>query len=128
VKAKGNRERIPKAMAPWQRVVASMPLDRLFTEAGFTAHVRGEALAPALVEALLHSSHNYALVEARIGAPLRWYDSGDYGFWYHCVRHHAAEPDNQRSLDEFPDSRCYFVSLWRDSGRGDQVLLCEEHH
>lgn len=118
----------PEAIASWQRVITRMPVEQLFTESGPTRHARGELLASATVDALLDSSRGYSLVEACIGSPLRWYPRGDYGFWYHHARQRGAEPDNRRPLDDFPDSRCYFVSEWHDSERDDRVLLYEEHH
>lgn len=128
MRTKANEERIPDAIAPRQVVISRLPLDHLFTEAGRTAHVRGEFLTPAAVEDLLQASLDYRLVEAQMGAQLRWYPRGDYGFWYRRARQHAAEPDNRRSLDDFPDSRCYFISEWLDSASGDRVLLYEEQH
>jgi len=105
-----------------------MPIDQLFNDAGLTPHIRGEYLGPEAIEAVLRSSRDIRLVEAHIGVPLRWYRRGDYGFWYHCARQHAAEPDGGCSLDDFPDSRCYFVSMWRSPNGGEQVLLFEVHH
>lgn len=105
-----------------------MPLDCLYTEAGLTPHVRGKFLTPAATEALLVTSREYHLVEAKMNVPLRWYSRGDYGFWYHRARKHAAAPENRRSLDDFPDSMCYFISEWLDTVSGDRVLLFEAHH
>lgn len=105
-----------------------IPLDHLFTESRQTAHVRGKFLSPSVVESLLQASRDIRLVEARVGSKLRWYPRGDYGFWYHRVREHAAEPDNRVSPEDFPDSMYYFISEWHDLASGDRVLLCEEHH
>jgi|GEM_PF-1091559 len=128
VRTKAKEQRIPDAIAPWQVVVSRMPLDHLFTEAGRTAHVRGKFLTPAAVESLLRASRDYRLVEAQMGTQLRWYPRGDYGFWYHRARPHAADPNKRISLDDFPDAMFYFVSEWHDSASGERVLLYEEHH
>lgn len=128
MKKKPIPERIPDAMAPWLRIVTRMPLDQLWTPSGLTRHIRGTALGAAEVEARLTASQDYQLVEARMGSQLRWYPRGHYGFWQKKARRHAAEPDEVRPLDDFPDSHCYFISEWHDAGTGDGVLLFEEHH
>jgi hypothetical protein len=132
MKKKPIPERIPDAMAPWLRIVSCMPLDQLWTQHGITRHVRGAALGVAEVEARLRASQDYELVEARTGSQLRWYPRGHYGFWQEKARRHAEEPDEEpdevRPLDDFPDSRCYFISEWHDAETGDSVLLFEEHH
>ena len=119
---------IPASLPFEQRIVGSIPIDHLFTEAGRTAHVRGDFLTPEAVEALLRVSRDLRLVEARIGSQLCWYPRGDYSFWYRRASRHAADPDNRKALDEFPVSTCYFVSEWLDSATDDRVLLYEEHH
>jgi hypothetical protein len=121
-------ERIPDALAPWLRIVGRMPLDQLWTTRGVTRHIRRAALGAAEVEVRLSESRDYELVEARMGSELRWYPRGHYGFWREVARSHAAEPDKVRPLDDFPDSRCYFISEWQDAETGDSVLLFEEHH
>lgn len=125
---KADKIPIPDSSAPWERVVTRMPLEQLFTEAGPTSHVRGESLPLAKVEAMLGSSREYRLVEACMDAPLRWWARGDYDFWYHRARHNAAEPNSHIPLDEFPGSRCYFISEWSLSGGIERALLFEEHH
>jgi len=128
VRKRANEQRFPDGIDPRLVVVTRMPLDHLFTETGRTAHVRRKFLGPAAVEALLRASRDYRLVEARMGDPLHWYARGDYEFWHHGARQHAAEPDNRISLDDFPESRCYFISEWCDAASGDRVLLYEEQH
>ena len=112
----------------WARRVVRMPLDQLWTIAGPTPHTRQRSLSPDEVSSLLKTYPDLRLVEAQIGADLRWYDRGDYGFWHHRARSHAAEPKNRRPLDEFPDSMCYFVSEWLAPGPPDPVLLFEQYH
>jgi hypothetical protein len=128
MKKKPIPERIPDAMAPWLRIVTRMPLDQLWTQRGITRHLRGAALGAAEVESRLRASQDYELVEARMGSQLRWYPRGHYGFWKEKARRQTAEPGNVRSLDDFLDSRCYFISEWHDAGTGHGVLLFEEHH
>jgi hypothetical protein len=123
-----GKSKDPVRAASWTRLVSRMPVEELWSMAGSTRHLRLRSLTTDDVEPLLKAFPDLRLVEARIGEELRWYPHGDYGFWYHRAQLHAAEPDNRRSLDEFPDSMCYFVSEWVEAESQDRVLLFEQHH
>ncbi len=97
------------------------PLEYLWTPAGYwTSHERTCCLSAEEVDALLAESNDYRLVEAKFGAELRWYQRGDYGFWYHHAKRHMRE------FAEGHQSLRYVASEWLDIDTGDRAILLQQ--
>jgi hypothetical protein len=92
-------------------LVPNQPLAHLWDFAGdWTGHARIRELCSEEIETLLAEADHYRLVEARVGAELRWYPRGDYGFWHHHAKLHMR----------------YAASEWGDAETGDRAILLQE--
>lgn len=111
-------------MDPGLRRVTRIPLEELWDDKGafgqrlsyLTAHRIKEILRQAPVR----------LVEADVGAGLRWTAPEDcYARWKQ-VAANVADPDGF-SLEDFPDDVAFVASEWRGRA-GERLIVLELHH
>ena len=106
-------------------LVHRLPLTKL--PAPFDAATKVRDLRATELRDLLRGGPVRFLVAA-IFAPLRIVPETDcFTFWKSEAQPHlVADPDDGASLDEFPDSYCYFASEWTDGG--SPIVLLSMYH
>ena len=114
-------------MTPEKRKVSRLPLQDLWTEAGFLDAKRVRDLSADDITILLRRG-TVRFVVADIGGPLEWISpSNCYDFWKSEVREHLADPAEKAQSWEYPSGYCYFATEWSDGNTGTIVVL-ETHH
>ena len=115
-----------KAMEPTERIVTSLPLTALWTDAGFIEAKRLRYLAAAELRELLRAGPvRFAVADC--GERLRWIDRHNcFEFWKNEVKAHIAAPE-QLDLAAFHGEYCYVASEWSTEPQ-DRVILLEKHH
>jgi len=109
------------------KVVTQIPLAELWRDDGFTTTSRVRWLTADDITILLRTGR-VQFVVADVGASPRWIPLGQcHDFWKRDALPHLAAPESRASLDDFPDSYCYFASEW-SSKDGTPIIVCEKHH
>ena len=114
------------AMKPTERIVTSLPLTALWTDAGFIEAKRLRYLAAGELRELLRAGPvRFAVADC--GERLRWIDQHNcFEFWKNGVKAHIAAPE-QLELAAFPGEYCYVASEWMTEQQ-DRVIVLEKHH
>jgi len=111
---------------PKLRIVTSIPLAELWTDAGPLAAQRIRYLASDDLHGLLRQGP-LRFVLADCGKPLRWIEhSACYDFWKEEVKPRLASPDTF-SPEDYPDGHCYLASEWATDD-GESAILVEAYH
>jgi hypothetical protein len=115
-------------MDPKLRLVVSLPLAELWTDAGPLPAQRIGPLGEAEIKELLRTEAVEFAVAG--GSPrLEWVPAGErFDFWKTELRPHLLDPraDSFR-LEDFPGEYCYDASEWRLADGGCVILLEMQH-
>ncbi len=104
-----------------QRLVSSIPIASLWTDAGPLAAKRVRHLPPDDLQILMMAQQSaLPLVVADFGKPLHWVGWTEYReFWWHEATPHLATPERLAN-QEFPGDHCYIASeLSTEGGRSN---------
>lgn len=113
-------------MDPDQKIVSQLPLDQLWAGSRVISTVKLRDVGSKEIEELLRS-RLVKFVVANVGEPLNWVSNNErYDFWKNEARPHLADAERV-SLDDFPDSYCYFASEWK-SDDGEVIVLLSMAH
>ncbi len=114
-------------MQPAQRVITVIPIHELWDDRGTVHASRSRDLAADELRELLRRGP-LRFVVASVGLKPRWLPEPDcFSFWKTEVKPHLATPGTPASLDEFPESYCYFASEWMPAN-GSPIVLLEKAH
>src|SRR5688572_7134116 len=105
---------------PWQRIASQFPLEQIWTYGGLKPHTRVRELTAPEIPTVLVVHPQTRLVVANFRCDLRWYASGDFGFWKHFSHTHMH---GTRVGETLP---IYSASLWLDPATDEHVILFEE--
>lgn len=108
-----------------EKIIATLPLDRLWDKNGFLEGKRGNFLSREQIAPLLDQCE---FVIANLGYKLEWIDPKEnYSFWKKTLKTHLCDmPDEGCSLVDFEGGYFYFASLWEIRKR--KIILLEMHH
>ena len=110
-------------MDPGLRVVANIPIQTLWNDAGTVPAVRYTYLSRSSIKDILRAGP-IEFVVADVGIPLRWIEKeACFDFWKQSAEPHLAEPDEPISLDCFAGGLAYLASLWRRNDERALILL-----
>ena len=113
-------------MHPDQKVVTQLPLDQLWSGASVISTTKVRDVGSKEIVELLRSGL-VRFVVANVGEALNWVPKDEvFDFWKNEVRPHLADVE-QVSLDDFPDSYCYFASEWK-ADDGEVIILLSKAH
>ena len=109
------------------KAVTQIPLTELWRDDGFSTTSRVRWLTADDIASLLRAGR-VQFVVADVGVSPCWIPLVEcYDFWKTEAQLHLASPESRASLDDFPDSYCYFASEW-SSRDGTPIIVCERHH
>ena len=115
-------------MIDWhQRVVTQLPLLEIWTDTGPVSAERQRDLGMGQVSELLRAGvQRFVVVD--VGAKPRWIKPPElFTFWKREAKPRLAEPDENRSLDDFPGGYFYRASEWIDD-KGAKFVAFERNH
>ncbi len=114
-------------MQPSQRIITVAPIHELWNDRGTVNATRSHDLAADEIRELLRRGP-LRFVVVTVGSKPRWLPEPDcFAFWKTEVNPHLATPGTQASLDDFPDSYCYFASEWTPAS-GSPIVVLEMAH
>ena len=110
------------------RIVTSLPLQRLWQRNGFTSTARGRPLNGDDITSLLRTGPIQFIV-VDVGHAPRWIQLSDcFDFWKSDARLHLVQGGSSAVLDEFADGYCYFASQWHGGDEKAPLVVLEKHH
>jgi hypothetical protein len=125
-KVPNRYEQPERQMKPSEMRIVSLPLRKLWDDAGRVEASRRGFLGPVEIRNLLRRGP-VRFVVTDVGGRLRWTERENcYSFWKQEIKDHICQGD-QFSLDDYPKGYCYVISEWALAS-GERVLLAEMHH
>lgn len=110
-------------MDPTEKTVTSLPLTDIWNSGKLLDSLRIRHLSEDDI-ALLIKAGPVQFVMANVGDPLCWVEPAAIEeFWETEVKYRVALPDEEISLDYFPDNYCYVASEWAPYEGGALILL-----
>jgi hypothetical protein len=110
-----------------QRIVTTIPLEQLWTEAEILSHERQEYLNEQEAQDLLQNG-NVSILLASCGLKLIWITPPEaLAKFKREIKGHIVNNPDSIVLQDYEDEWCYLASLWNNTLE-ERILLLETYH